>query len=315
MGNYLDKQGVATLWSTVKGKITDVNNTATSAYEKVNDLRDYVGEELDNIKANKADKEALITSVETIDNTKANKTELSNVLAEEVIEGPALEAINTLTRETIKKDLFIDLWNQACGRYGKYNAETGYFELNGLTDISYEEAIDIYNESVGDNFARDYIHSFSKCRTFLPINSSFGHFDTNSSYMCYSCTNLIAISFKAGNQQTVIRWHAFRSCAKLETIYGVIWPLGSTTNNTLFTGCYKLATIQLYGLTCDINLKDSPLLSLESFQYMITNATNTSPITITVHPDVYAKITDTTNTEWNQLLTDATNKQITFATV
>ena len=46
-----------------------------------------------------------------------------------------------------KKKVFIDTWNTACTsagiRYGSYNEKTGYFELNGLTDISYEQALDI----------------------------------------------------------------------------------------------------------------------------------------------------------------------------
>ena len=61
-------------------------------------------------------------------------------------------------------------------------------------------------------------------------------------------------------------------------------------------------------------------------QYLVTNAANTSSITVTVHPDVYAKLTgDTTNAaaaaltaeelaQWQQLVTDATSKNINFAT-
>ncbi|MDU1892763.1 MAG: hypothetical protein E6767_18945, partial [Dysgonomonas sp.] len=47
--------------------------------------------------------------------------------------------------ERIKKLTFADLWNQAAGQYGRYNEETGLFELNGRTNYSYEQAIDIYN--------------------------------------------------------------------------------------------------------------------------------------------------------------------------
>lgn len=39
---------------------------------------------------------------------------------------------------------FINRWNEACGKWGRFNEETGYFELNGLTDITYEEAVRIY---------------------------------------------------------------------------------------------------------------------------------------------------------------------------
>ena len=58
----------------------------------------------------------------------------------------------------------------------------------------------------------------------------------------------------------------------------------------------------------------SPKLSLASVQYAVDNASNTSAITITVHPDVYAKLTDPSNTEWYAVNTAAQAKQIAFAT-
>lgn len=47
---------------------------------------------------------------------------------------------------------------------------------------------------------------------------------------------------------------------------------------------------------------------------MVTNAANTAAITITVHPDVYAKLTDEDNAEWHQILIDAEDKNIQFVT-
>ncbi len=67
-------------------------------------------------------------------------------------------------------------------------------------------------------------------------------------------------------------------------------------------------------------------ISLGSVEHMISNAINTSAITIIVHSDVYAKLTgDTTNeataaltaeefARWQQVLTDAAAKNISFAT-
>ena len=47
---------------------------------------------------------------------------------------------------------------------------------------------------------------------------------------------------------------------------------------------------------------------------MITNAANTSPIIVTVHADVYAKIQDEGQVDWHALIETAAAKQITFAT-
>lgn len=70
----------------------------------------------------------------------------------------------------------------------------------------------------------------------------------------------------------------------------------------------------------------NPKWRLDCVEFVVENATNTSPITITVHADVYAKLTgDATNeaagvlTEeeaaaWQQVLADAIEKNISFAT-
>lgn len=82
----------------------------------------------------------------------------------------------------------------------------------------------------------------------------------------------------------------------------------------MFYQCFALVSVRLRGVKYDISFSDSPLISLESLQFMITNAANTSPIIVTVHADVYAKIQDESNADWHALIEAATAKQITFAT-
>lgn len=60
----------------------------------------------------------------------------------------ALSADNVLSlTDMAKKRLFIDLWNQAAGDYGRYNEDTGYFELYEIYDIGWDEAMLIYRIS------------------------------------------------------------------------------------------------------------------------------------------------------------------------
>lgn len=94
---------------------------------------------------------------------------------------------------------------------------------------------------------------------------------------------------------------------------------------TAFVYC-RMEKIKLRGLKSDVNFHYANKLSLDSVQYMVANAANTSAITITVHADVYAKLTgDTTNAaaaaltadvlaQWQQVLADAMAKNISFAT-
>lgn len=74
----------------------------------------------------------------------------------------------------------------------------------------------------------------------------------------------------------------------------------------------NLETIYIYHLDHDLKI-NLPAISLESMEYLVAKATNSKAITVSVHPDVYAKLTYEDNPEWNQVLLDAAAKNITFA--
>lgn len=63
-----------------------------------------------------------------------------------------------------------------------------------------------------------------------------------------------------------------------------------------------------------MSFASSPLLSRESLEYLVENAANTAPIAITVHPDVYAKLTDESNAEWYAVNEVAIARDIQFVT-
>lgn len=107
--------------------------------------------------------------------------------------------------------------------------------------------------------------------------------------------------------------YLFYECRQLVTIVGGM-TFENKHNNAALTGCKSLQEIRIKQLRYNVNLKDSPLLTLESFQYLVENATNTSAITVTVHADVYAKLTDPQQADWYAVNTAAQGKQISFAT-
>jgi len=202
---------------------------------------------------------------------------------------------------------FVDLWNNACGDYGGYNSETGYFELNGLADITYGQAIEIYNAGRLSMDVSTSHYSSTDIRTNLP--PLFQWSGVALSYTFWNCPKLEVANCYRCN----LNVFSFAGCKNLHTILNEV-ENKSTNFTSCFSNCFNLKTVLIKILQNgnSFSLSDSPLLSLESLQYMIVNAMNTSPITITVHPDVYAKLTDSANTEWNKVLTDATAKQITF---
>lgn len=107
--------------------------------------------------------------------------------------------------------------------------------------------------------------------------------------------------------------YLFHGCKQLVTIVGGM-TFENKNNNAALIGCKSLQEIRINQLRYNVNLKDSPLLTLESFQYLVENATNTSAITVTVHADVYAKLTDPQQADWYAVNTAAQGKQISFAT-
>ena len=206
-----------------------------------------------------------------------------------------------------------------------YNEQTGFYELNGLTDITEEEMKTIYNTFGSNSSFMDqrerYVSSIA--RTNIPLLSSnrgsFGgqSVGINFSYAFNSCIFMESIKFGIGNSQTIYASNItgiFYNCQKLKSINGILSIVGAANNTTAFYNCLSLETISLKNLKTSISFKQSPLLSLESLQYLITNAANTSSITVTVHADVYDKIQDEGQVDWHALIETAAAKQITFAT-
>lgn len=247
--------------------------------------------------------------------------------AAETANEAAQNANNAATLAAQAKELlFRDMWNEACGADGKYNEETGFYELNGLTDITYKDALSIY---VNTNGVRDYLAiarlgwKNGAIRTNLPSKSSLTCFNA-----CI-CTSIEIMSlnslgrFYIDQNETLI-WNnnivrfqgdVLYNCVKLKKIMGYIDIRNVNYNNTwgpaipLLEECFFMRVSKSFGV-----LQGAPLLSLESVSCLIENATNTDVITVIVHPDVYAKLTDETNTEWYAVNTAAQAKQISFAT-
>lgn len=114
---------------------------------------------------------------------------------------------------------------------------------------------------------------------------------------------------------------------RCDALREIITPIRfDASPDSAFSNSNALEEVRIYKLRYNISFVSCPLLSLDSIRYMVTNSANTSAITITVHPDVYAKLTgDTTNAaaaalpsdvlaQWQQVLADAMAKNISFAT-
>lgn len=182
----------------------------------------------------------------------------------------------------------------------KYNEATGFYELNGLTDITEAEMRVIYKYA-GTPQAKAAF-AYSKARTNLPMPGMYN----GSVYgtMFYGCPNL-EVAYLGNRQSSPTSYdvplaytegnNCFYLCKKLKKIYGKIYQRNDWS--LTFGECLALEEVRIAELYSSIQLSWSPNLSKESVQYMITNAKPLSgaavgSITITLHPTAYARLKD-----------------------
>lgn len=252
---------------------------------------------------------------ETID-SKADRFELSPVLGERSLTPETFPDIEIFTREELKMDLFDDLW-VALGSGAKvdhYHVEDGVvkpYYLNGIW-MTYNEALAVYNAPVLTNDDRNLNYFGLNIRTHRPPRISFGITVGGRTF----ANSTIEVVSQPLLQPGV---DCFNSCTKLRSIH--VYNIGSSSYGaSAFLRCSALESLSFYGIPqngVSFSLADSPLISAASLQTLITKTWSNNPgYTITVHPDVYARITaEDKESEWTRLLTDGAAKNVFFATV
>ena len=239
-----------------------------------------------------------------------------------------------------KKKVFIDMWNAACEingkRWGWYDEAADDFLIypdfrNGKgLHLTYEQAVKCYvvSRKTTENYQQNVFRSPSGNDVYalLPIRISAAVSSIRYSFHNMFQVRAIALASNIAIYENM--QFSFRGCENLEEIYGVIDYQGAAggLNSETFYRCTALRELRFFTRKVSFSVSSSPLLTLASFQYMLTRTNNDTAITITVHPDCYAKMTgDTSNAaaaalteeeaaQWQQLLTDAVAKNITFAT-
>lgn len=265
-----------------------------------------------------ADKADLISPIkDDIDKAiteKADRTELSNVIGDitSFEDDGQFEAVTGFTRADLKLDLFIDLFNAAAGSNGRYDPEHApdkerVFLLNELW-LTYAEAVAVYVSWHKGVYQNEALAKFA-VRTNMPFRTQW-----NSVLERYAQGNvtvevLYLPMMLIGNQCM----QAFYGCTNLRKVYGLS-HLRTNIDSTTFQGCSKLEYVGITHLRGNLDLRWSPLLGADSLRFLVSNADNTSAVTITVHAEVYAKLTDPALAEWSGLIAEAAAKNITFIT-
>ena len=204
---------------------------------------------------------------------------------------------------------FIDLVTEAGA---SFNAESGYFSLNGIDNIAYDEMRQIYDCRTGygcNSVLAIYGESY-KARTTFPIfrgfDSSFANHTPTAAYckyLLYKNASILTCAFCASNMIMYVQadslnnfngasvgagvWNTLR----LEEIIGIIDVTNLTKSaNFFYNGAHTpyLAEFKLKSLKASINISGMPRLSEASLLYMINNEKSTEGITIKLHADAKA---------------------------
>lgn len=219
-----------------------------------------------------------------------------------------------------------------------YNESTGYWEYGDLKDMTEEDCflaalypINLFSSSQGKSNLIGGITNqrVSRARTFFTRAQSTNSLYNSTTYIINSAfaqsITIEYINFSQNDSDELYildGTNAFRQCKQLKTIKPVIRPSYDATIDNMFLNCVRLANVKIKELKLDLSFAESPLISYESLNYLVTNAANTPAITVTVHPTTYSYLTGIaqptaevggTTDEWQALVTTAQGKRISFA--
>lgn len=301
------------------------------------------GDKLTYADLTEADKADLIAPIKKEVDKKADRTELSPVLArdpEEELEAVEPDFLTLMLRkneqvltEAERRQVLENLgrpdieWlityfnymaNRYVAGYGGYNEATGYFELGTVKNLTVQDALKIVlspqgiSGSVIKQSDADGQMAYSEVRALFPIKLSPGGVGASNFHLRYlGCTELEEGVFVYGSFVRSDFFRAFYGCTKLRVLKFGYTSVITGTFAEAFAGCKALEDFTPPYFWASMKLYDSPRLSVESLERIIARATppegDTKGITITLHADAFARLTD-------ELLAAAAEKNITLTT-
>ena len=169
--------------------------------------------------------------------------------------------------------------------------KAGHYYLNGLGDITEEQMVRIYNAPHNGIYAGAY--QSTNIRTALlrrsgsmrPLSINLDNWFNESSVETVGVNGLFYT-----RSASFVR--AFSECTKLKHILFNPIVCSSAVVSNMFSNCTLLQTVKLRDLSVDLSFAQSANLSKGSVLYIVQNALPTAAITITLHPDAYARLAD-----------------------
>lgn len=212
-----------------------------------------------------------------------------------------------------KKLLFIDQWKSLGKVYngtlnGSYDAANDRFNLKWdyandkakkyMPSVTYEEAVAMMQNIRGSVLGYDELSVIAHAN-LPPKGYQFGSgpcfYIQRSEISLYNQYMEVMIFATQANGLFQVFQNPIQlvDLSSLKAVIGI--PTTGLSSNPLSfvkgskAGFPKLEFFRVQ-IKQSFDVRTSPLLTLDTMQYLVTYALNTGPITVTVHPDVYAKI-------------------------
>lgn len=172
-----------------------------------------------------------------------------------------------------------------------WNSTTGYWELNGLTDITTEQMRAIYNIGVLDHGKADCGYYAIDIRTNItkPKNANY---NLSAWPLLSMCRQSHMEVFAVGRRDDSVLYcgalsYPFYS-SDIKRVKGILDITNTGSASRPFENIYQLESINIRGLKISVSFKGASELDAASVAYMINNA-QTNAITITLHATAYAR--------------------------
>lgn len=209
----------------------------------------------------------------------------------------------------------------ACG--ATWNDSTGFWELNGLTDITNDQmrAIYVYGlgswNRTGDSWVCAY--QTAPVRTTLPSPNTDGSTSPGLNLGYAFQSNSIEVVQILQNAGSSVYASSLPGAFQSINCKSIVNPINVSSappaQLALSSTFYVPQSEKIYLSYVHGNVNFSALqnIGLDSLTYLVNNANNSSAITVTVHPTIYGYLTDQSgHSDWYALAQTAAGKNISF---
>lgn len=193
--------------------------------------------------------------------------------------------------------LFRKLWNTVnladnnSANFGRYNPATGFYELNGIWDLTYQQALDIYANSDSGVSLTGSFKSLNLPLTTIRTNDTYFAgivwsriVDFNKTFVA-SADDIYLIPNSEAAQGTRIYYSRY-----LRRIYPMIYSGYHRNSYLKVVTCPSLLHVFFYRPNRNIYVNGAPLISYQSLFTLINYYRGTSGINVYVDADTYSYI-------------------------